>query len=269
MELSTLLGLILGFGMLLFGFLLEGGELHALFLLAPAIIVFGGTIGALLVSYNMKDVKKLPRLVKSTMTAHKSSEDELIDAFVRLGESARKEGLLSLEGIVDKEYGSKFDPMLKEGVKMVVDGTDAELVKSMFENQLYIHDQLRKNEASMFEAAGGYSPTMGIIGTVMGLVHVLGNLSSPEELSKSIAGAFIATLYGVCFANLVYLPMASKLKQKAKQEAAEKQLIMEGVLSIQAGENPSIIRRKLQTFKLEDNGGQVETVPVEEAAVNG
>jgi chemotaxis protein MotA len=139
----------------------------------------------------------------------------------------------------------------------------------MFENQLYIHDQLRKNEASMFEAAGGYSPTMGIIGTVMGLVHVLGNLSSPEELSKSIAGAFIATLYGVCFANLVYLPMASKLKQKAKQEAAEKQLIMEGVLSIQAGENPSIIRRKLQTFKLEDNGGQVETVPVEEAAVNG
>jgi chemotaxis protein MotA len=169
---------------------------------------------------------------------------------------------------VDKEFSEKFDPMLKEGIKMVVDGTDAELVKNMYENELYINDQLKKNEASMFEAAGGYSPTMGIIGTVMGLVHVLGNLSSPEELSKSIAGAFIATLYGVCFANLVYLPMASKLKQKAKQAAFEKQLIMEGVMSIQAGENPSIIRRKLQTFKTDHRNMKKSTAPVEEAQLN-
>lgn len=269
MELSTLLGIIVGFGMLLLGFLLEGGEMSALFLLPPAIIVFGGTFGAILVAYNMKDIKKLPRLLKDTMTQHKSSEDELIEVFVRLGESARKEGLLSLEGIVDKEYGAKFDSMLKEGVKMVVDGTDAELVKNMFENELYIHAQLRKNEASMFEAAGGYSPTMGIIGTVMGLVHVLGNLSSPEQLSESIAGAFIATLYGVGFANLVYLPMASKLNQKARQETLEKQLIMEGVLSIQAGENPSIIRRKLQTFKTENRDKQIAAAPVEEAQLDG
>jgi chemotaxis protein MotA len=118
---------------------------------------------------------------------------------------------------------------------------------------MYVKEQIRKVDASMFEAAGGYSPTMGIIGTVMGLIHVLGNLSSPEELSKSIAGAFIATLYGVAFANVVYLPMASKIKQKAKQEALEKQLIMEGILSVQTGENPSILRRKLNTFKTETN----------------
>jgi chemotaxis protein MotA len=127
------------------------------------------------------------------------------------------------------------------------------LIKNMFENEMYVKEQIRKVDASMFEAAGGYSPTMGIIGTVMGLIHVLGNLSSPEELSKSIAGAFIATLYGVAFANVVYLPMASKIKQKAKQEALEKQLIMEGILSVQTGENPSILRRKLNTFKTGTN----------------
>jgi chemotaxis protein MotA len=253
MDLATLLGLIIGFSMLIGGFILEGGHVGSLFLLPPALIVFGGTLGAVMISFDMKDIKKLPKLFLETFKARTNSEDEIIEYFGKIAETARKEGLLSLEVFIDEDKNNTFDPMLKEGVKMVIDGTDGELIKNMFENEMYVKEQIRKVDASMFEAAGGYSPTMGIIGTVMGLIHVLGNLSSPEELSKSIAGAFIATLYGVAFANVVYLPMASKIKQKAKQEALEKQLIMEGILSVQTGENPSILRRKLNTFKTETN----------------
>lgn len=251
MDLATLLGLIIGFSMLIGGFVLEGGHVGSLFLISPAVIVFGGTIGAVMVSYSMKDVKKIPKLFMETFRTRKNNEDELIEYFGKLAEMARKEGLLSLESFVDEDKNTSLDPMLKEGIKMVIDGTDGELIKNMFENEIYIKEQMRKSEASMFEAAGGFSPTMGIIGTVMGLVHVLGNLSAPAELSKSIAAAFIATLYGVTFANIVYLPIASKIKQRAKQEVLEKQLIMEGVLSVQTGENPSILRRKLATFRTE------------------
>jgi chemotaxis protein MotA len=265
MDLATLLGLIIGFSMLIGGFILEGGHVESLFLLAPALIVFGGTLGAVMISFDMKDIKKLPKLFVETFKTRKSSEDEIIEYFGKLAELARKEGLLSLESFVDEDKSNDFDPMLKEGVKMVIDGTDGELIKNMFENEIYVKEQIRKVDASMFEAAGGFSPTMGIIGTVMGLIHVLGNLSSPEELSKSIAGAFIATLYGVAFANVVYLPMASKIKQKAKRETLEKQLIMEGILSVQTGENPSILRRKLGTFRTEVKTKAIEETIIEEA----
>lgn len=266
MDLATLLGLIVGFSMLIFGFVLEGGKVGALILLSPAIIVFGGTIGAVTVSFSMDDVKKLPKIFMDTFKLRKNSEDEIIEYFGKLAELARKEGLLSLESFVDEDNSTNFDPMLKEGIRMVIDGTDGELIKNMFENEIYVKEHLRKTEAAMFEAAGGYSPTMGIIGTVMGLVHVLGNLSSPEELSKSIAAAFIATLYGVSFANLVYLPLASKIKQRAKQEILEKQLIMEGILSVQTGENPTILKRKLSTFRTDNkkNMAEEEAAPAKE-----
>lgn len=248
MDLSTIIGLFAGFGFLILGDVIEGGNPSHLVGLAPAFIVFGGTLGALMVSFTLKEIASIPRLVGDACKLHKNSEAELIDVFVRLSEVARKEGLLSLENIIEQEIGDKFDPMLKKGIRMVVDGTDLELVKNMFETEIYVHEQQKKVEASIFEAAGGYSPTMGIIGTVMGLIKVLGNLTNPDELSKSIASAFIATLYGVAFANLVWLPIASKLKLKEKQSKLEKELIMEGVLSIQAGENPSIIKEKLGAF---------------------
>ena len=253
MDLATLLGLIIGFSMLIFGFVLEGGHVGSLLLVSPAVIFFGGTLGAVMVSFGMEDIKKLPKVFLETFTVRKNVEDELIEYFGKLSEMARKEGLLSLEVFIDEDKNNHFDPMLKEGMKMVIDGTDAELIRNMFDNEIYIKEHIRKVEASMFEAAGGYSPTMGIIGTVMGLVHVLGNLSSPEELSRSIAAAFIATLYGVSFANLVYLPLASKIKQRAKHEILEKQLIMEGILSVQTGENPSMLKRKLNTFRTEQH----------------
>ena len=135
----------------------------------------------------------------------------------------------------------------------MVDGTEPELIKDMMENEIYVFEYQKKKAIQIFEAAGGFSPTMGIIGTVMGLIQVLGNTSSPEELTKSVAMAFIATLYGVSFANLVYLPIANKLKLKMAQEKLEKELLMEAILSIQAGENPRILREKLEVFLAERN----------------
>lgn len=248
MDLSTIIGLVVGIGGILLGYVLEGGAIGALIAIPSMFIIFGGTIGAVMVTVTMKEISAVPRLVGSALKLHKSSESELIEVFVRLSEVARKEGLLSLENIIEQEVGDNYDPMLKKGIRMVVDGTELELVKNMFETEIYIHELQGKTEVGMFEAAGGFSPTMGVIGTVMGMIKILGNLTNPEELSKSIAGAFIATLYGVFFANIVYLPIASKLKYKGAKEALEKELIMEGVLSIQAGENPAIIREKLSAF---------------------
>lgn len=263
MDLSTVLGLVIGVGGILLGYVLEGGSLGALIAIPSMFIIFGGTIGAVMVTVTLKEVMSIPRLIGEAMTLHKSSEAELIEVFVRLSEVARKEGLLSLENIIEQEIGDNFDPMLKKGIRMVVDGTELELVKNMFETEIYIHEMQAKTEAAMFDAAGGFSPTMGIIGTVMGLIKVLGNLSNPEELSKSIAGAFIATLYGVFFANVVYLPIGAKLKLKEKQSKLEKELIMEGVLSIQAGENPAIIREKLSAF-IPHGGKKAVAAPKEE-----
>jgi len=249
MNITTVLGLVFGFGMLITGYLIEGGSIGALFLLSPAIIVFGGTAGTILVSFNLEDIQRIPIMLKDCFTSRKSSEDEIIEFLVKLSEVARREGLLSLEENIENSNAKNMNPMIVDGIKLIVDGTDPELVKNMLETKIMVKEHVRKTDISIFEAAGGYSPTMGIIGTVMGLVFVLGNLSDPSELSKSIAAAFIATLYGVAFANVVYLPLGSKLKQQWKKELAEAEMIVEGVLSIQAGENPGVVRAKLTNFK--------------------
>ena len=138
---------------------------------------------------------------------------------------------------------------LKQGIQLVVDGTDPALVRDILETQIEFTDQRHKIGAEIFEAAGGYSPTMGIIGTVMGLVHVLSNLADPDSLGPSIAVAFIATLYGVAFANVAWLPIGHKLKLKSKQERFVMEIALEGILSIQAGDNPSIVKEKLKDRK--------------------
>ena len=132
-------------------------------------------------------------------------------------------------------------------MQLIIDGTDPEVTKSILESNIAVMENRHRVGINFFESAGGYSPTLGIIGTVMGLVHVLGNLTDPENLSVSIAGAFLATLYGVCFANLIYLPIATKLKFKNEKEVQIMQMILDGILSIQAGENPLILKEKLKT----------------------
>lgn len=244
MDLSSIIGLVLGFAMLLAAYVFEGGQLSALIQPTAAMIVFGGTIGAVMTSFTLSDLKQVGKLFQIVFREKKFEVNELITILCSFAEKARREGLLSLE----RETANIDDEFLRQGIQLVVDGTDPALVRDILETQIEFTDQRHKTGADIFESAGGYSPTMGIIGTVLGLVMVLGNLTNPDELGPSIAVAFIATLYGVAFANLAWLPIGHKLKLKSKQERFMKEIALEGILSIQAGDNPGIVREKLRAF---------------------
>jgi len=246
MDISTILGLLTGFGAILIGFMLEGGTLGSLILPSPAIIVFGGTIGAVLLSFSLKDIMGVPKIIMSLLTTKKSKTPQLIEQLVEMSDIARREGLLGLEKIVNSD--GKTDPFLKKSVMLLIDGTDMQRMRETLDNEIYIEEQKKKIEISIFEAAGGFSPTLGIIGTVMGLINVLGNMSTPEALAESISVAFVATLYGVCFANVLYLPLANKLKLKLKRFKIERELIIEGVMAIRNGESQKAVREKLDIY---------------------
>lgn len=243
MDLSTILGLVVGLGFLVLGYIEEGGSMGALLQLSAALIVFGGTMGAVITSFPLEDLKKVPQWFKIAFTSKPFGIDQAYETLIRFAEKARREGLLSLE----QELETVDDRFTKQGMQLVIDGTDPEITREILESNITVLEKRHKVGISVFEAAGGYAPTMGIIGTVMGLVQVLGNMSDPTSLSSSIASAFLATLYGIGSANLVWLPIATKLKQKDKAEVGAMEMVLDGILSIQAGENPSILKEKLKT----------------------
>jgi chemotaxis protein MotA len=244
MDKGTILGLLAAVGALLGGLMLEGGNPVALIGPSAAIIVVGGTLAATLVAFPFERVLRLPVLIKKALFEHREDEREIVELFVKLAEKARREGLLALEA----DARQIQDPFIQKGVMLAVDGVDAEVIRSVLEVEMASLAERHEAGYSMLEAMGGYAPTMGILGTVMGMVHVLSHLSEPEQLGEQIAVAFIATLYGVATANLVYLPLGGKLKQKSKHELALRQLALEGVLAVQAGDNPRIVREKLEAF---------------------
>ena len=189
-------------------------------------------------------MKAIPKLYKKAFSPEPLDLNARVDTLVEYAEKARRDGLLAL----DEQLGDEPDPFIKKGLQLVVDGTDPEMVAEVLEAE---NDGMRKRHqacAQPFEKAGGYAPTMGIIGTVFGLIHVLENLDKPETLGPSISAAFIATLLGVATANVVYLPVGARLKQLSQAELHYRELTLEGVLAIQAGENPRVIREKLVTY---------------------
>jgi chemotaxis protein MotA len=252
MDFATILGIVLGVGMIFGAFILEGGNVASVFLVSPFMIVFGGTFGALTTSYTLKDIFTLPSLILNACMLAKGNDSsirQLIDVMVTIAEKARREGVLSLEADIQGELSDKkYDSMLRKGLRLTVDGSEPELIKHMLENEITFYENHQKKNAGMFEAAGGFAPTMGIIGTVMGLISVLGNLSNPDELGPSVAMAFVATLWGLGSANLFWLPIGAKIKLKTKLEVVQKEVIVEGVMSIQAGENPRTLKEKLEVF---------------------
>ncbi len=239
MDLATILGIVLGFGALIAAFVLEGGHLSSLIGITAYMIIFGGTFGATMTSYGLKDMLGLPKLIMKAVKTPPDRRALLVEEIVKLAEIARRDGLLALENHPIE------DPFLKKGIMLVVDGTDAELTEQILYADVEAMEQRHARGYGIFQTMGGFAPTMGIIGTVMGLVHVLSSLKDPESLGPAIAVAFLATLYGVATANLLWLPLHNKLKLRSKEEVAEKQLIIEGVLGIQAGENPRMLREKL------------------------
>ena len=245
MDISTLIGIFIAVGALVGSVLIEGGQLQSLYNLPAVLIVFGGTIGAAFISFPKEHVLNLPKLIKQAFFSKATmSEIDTIALMTRLSEKARREGLLSLEQETN-DIGNGF---LRRGTQLIVDGTDPEMVRAILEVDLAQMQRRHEGSYAVLEAMGGYAPTMGIIGTVMGLVRVLGELSDPSGLGAAIAVAFIATFYGVSSANLLWLPLASKLKRKSEAEAMMGELILEGLLSIQAGENPRIVQEKLLGF---------------------
>lgn len=244
-DVSAFGGIILGVVALVSGFVLEGGRAGALLQSTAALIVFGGTIGATAVSYSVAELKQVPRLLKMGFTRSGFDPVELIEQLVRYTDIARRQQPLALES----EIPAAGDPFMQKGLQLIVDNADPAFMRQMLESDIYAHMSQQKMGASIFDQAGGYAPTMGIVGTIMGLVHVLGELNgNPNALAGAIGLAFIATLYGVSSANLLWLPLASNLKNKAKHDLLMRQIGLDGLLAIQQGMSPSLLRDKLMSF---------------------
>lgn len=244
MDIATLIGLIAGAVAIIGGFLWEGGQITGLFQMTAALIVFGGTFAAIMVSYPIERIRTIPAALRMAFGKSTKENSEWIEDIVGMSLLARREGVLALEQKV-MEHPNDF---LRNGIQMVVDGTDQPVIQQIMELEIDAKEQKYDNYAKIFESAGAYAPTMGIIGTVMGLVQVLGSLTDPTELGPSIAVAFIATLYGVASANLIFLPIASKIRAKSEEETTAMDMLLEGVLSVQNGENALLVRKKLEAY---------------------
>ena len=241
---GIVIGLSMGGGSLLAGMLMEHSSPLSYLILSAFVIVFGGTIGATLTSVGWKSFKRGVAGFRRALTYQPADRGTSITTLVGYAEKARREGLLVLED--DLQHAD--DEFLKKGVQLVVDGTDPELVKEILQTEVDSLAEEHERVASVWTIMGGYSPTLGIIGTVMGLVTVLAHLSNAAALGPAIAVAFVATFYGVSLANLVYLPIGLKLTACSQDDIASRELMIEGILAIQSGDNPRIVEEKLIAF---------------------
>lgn len=244
MDLATIVGMLLAWGALVGSLLMEGGELKALINIPAALLVFGGTFGAATISFKMNQIAGLPGIVAQAFTAKAHDVADVIATMVGLAERARREGLLVLE----EDTRRLDDEFLQRGMRLAIDGTDPDLVRDILTTEIHFLQLRHKVGESIFTTLGGFAPTLGIIGTVMGLIHMLANLSDPGKMGPLIAGAFIATLYGVSSANLLFLPIGNKLKVYSAEEVMVREIMVEGILSIQAGDNPRIVEEKLKAY---------------------
>jgi chemotaxis protein MotA len=243
MKAVTAIGIGISVTAIILAIFIEGGSPMSMINIPAGLIVLGGTFGIVMASTSMDQMKAIPALFKKAISTEPPDYRGEIDRIVEFAEKARREGLLAL----DSEVGEIEDEFLRKGMQLVVDGTDPELVREILESEIEGMELRHKEAVAPFVQAGGFGPTLGVLGTVASLVHVLENLDKPETLGHSIAGAFIATLYGVGSANIFYYPVANRLKLLSGQEAGIKYMILEGVLAIQAGENPRLIADRLMT----------------------
>jgi len=244
MDLASLIGLLVAILSLVGAFALEGGTMGMLLVTTAALIVFGGTIGVTIISFTLNDLKRVPYFIKLVFNNEQKNYNDVLELLVYNADKARREGFLSLESELDT-IENKF---LARGLQMVIDGTDPELTKNILEMEIEVFEKNEQVGSEIFMTAGGFAPTMGIIGTVMGMINVLSNLSTPDELGGAIAVAFLATLYGIASANILWIPFATKIKARINRETFLMEMILEGILSIQNGENPRILREKLNVF---------------------
>jgi chemotaxis protein MotA len=250
MDIVTIVGLVLAWGSLIGSVIIEGmeggkGVDVAMFIkIGPILLVFGGTLGAALVGLTKEEIMALPKVLMKAFVNKQPDYPEIIKTLVNFSRQVRRDGLLVLE----KQTKGITNDFLKKGVQLLVDGVDMNHIRLIMETDIALLKQRHSEATEFFAKIAGFSPTLGIIGTVMGLINMLSNLSDPSTMGPAIASAFIATLYGVSAANLLYMPIANKLKKINALEIIEKRIMLEGLISIQAGDNPRIIEEKLLSF---------------------
>ncbi len=244
MDVLSLIGLVMAFVAIIGGNYLEGGQIAGLMNGPAALIVFGGTFGAALLQTPVSHFKRATQILSWVVFPPYANLAHAINNVIGWSMTARKDGLLGLEAVAEAE----LDPFAQKGLQLLVDGVETEDIRSILEVDLYTQEDRDLNAAKFFECMGGYAPTIGIIGAVMGLIHVMGNLADPSQLGSGIAVAFVATIYGIGSANLLFLPVASKLKTMVIRQSRYREMLLEGILSIADGENPRSIELKLQGF---------------------
>lgn len=262
MDISTIVGVVAALAIVFVVQILEGGSPSSILLLPSILLVFGGAFAAGMAGGVLKDATGVGKLLGKAFMAKVAPPTKLVDEIVKLAERARREGLLALEDAVK----TVEHPFLKRGLQLAIDGTDPEELHDILHSEVAAKKKADKAGGKIFENMGGYAPTVGIIGTVMGLVHVLQNLSKPDTLGESIAAAFVATLWGVLSANLLWLPIAARLARVSGIEADEMELVIDGVLAIQAGSNPRLVAQKLRSLLPPDAAKAAEAAAGKKAA---
>lgn len=242
LDRSSLAGVPIGVGLILVGQFLEGGHAQSLVQVTAAIIVFGGTLGAVLLSFSPADTRRALHSLRDVFTEHTGTPEAVITKISAYATRARKQGIMTLEDDLQHET----DPFLRKGLGLAVDGTNPHVVRDMLTMESESLEERDGRPAKVYESAGGYAPTIGILGAVLGLIQVMENLNDPSQLGHGIAVAFVATIYGVGSANLIFLPIATKLRSRAAEAAAQRDIIIEGILSIQEGLNLRLIEEKLR-----------------------
>ncbi|HTA71260.1 MAG TPA: flagellar motor protein [Bryobacteraceae bacterium] len=243
-DLATLGGLLLAAGGILGGLVLEGGKLTDIAQVTALMIVLGGTIGAVMVTTPLRTLIKAAKCLGSVFFEHSQEPAEMIEEIISYATKARKNSIISLEA----DLPNIADPFLRKAISLSVDGTDLQELRKMMELDIGMEHRGGEAVVKVYEAAGGYSPTIGIIGAVLGLIQVMKHLENIEEVGRGIAVAFVATVYGVASANLFFLPAANKIKARFHHAMEAKELMLEGVCSIVEGMNPKLIRVKLEAF---------------------
>lgn len=244
MDILSILGIIIAFAALLGGNFIEGGSIYSLVNGPAALIVIGGTLGAAMLQTPKQSLKRALRILRWVFRPPVNPFKQGIAEIVAWALAARKEGLLGLEHLADEEK----DLFARKGLQLLVDGNEPEVIRRVLETELIIDEQRDHDAIKFYESMGGYAPTIGIIGAVMGLIHVMSNLADPEQLGPGIAIAFVATIYGVGLANLLFLPIANKLRMCVNERSQYRELLIEGIIAIADGENPRSIEMKLNGY---------------------
>ncbi len=244
MDILSVIGVALALGSILLGQMLEGGHISSIIQGTAFLIVIGGTTGATMLQFPLKVFFRSLKMLPWIVLPPKGDPQSTIKQILEWSDTARKNGLLALEAVVD----SVPDPFVKKGLQMLVDGTDPEKIRSTLEQEIGAVEHHDTQSAKVYESAGGYAPTVGILGAVLGLIHVMENLADPSKLGGGIAVAFVATVYGVGAANLFFLPVANKLKGIVHNRSKLQEMQVDGLVAIAEGENPRIIEGRLQSY---------------------